>query len=184
LPTSDVLMKDSENLIVSSKLTIPVPKLATILFVSSSGVIVPRSNVDAAAGRPAGPITIALANSNATSRFIGSILLPVRERRLKAGPPTSTTACATTIIEKRAGRCLRPKFFYDIEGRWSPDTRNNRAALLPEHASQRVSRGNGNLAPGSALIRRRSERMLTAVTKLCHVAPGPVGSVCQMRYRP
>lgn len=62
-------------------------------------------------------------------------------------------------------------------GSGSPNTRNNRTALLPKHAHQRVSPEDGNLAPGSALIRRRSERMLIALTKLCHVAPVRWGSV-------
>ncbi len=85
-PTSDVLTKDSENLIVSSKLTMPVPKFATKPVVLSPGVIVPRSNVEAAAGRPASPTINKLANSNATSRFMCPILCLIRGHcRLKSG---------------------------------------------------------------------------------------------------
>jgi len=66
-PTSEVLMKDSENLIVSSKLTMPVPKFAMTPVVLSPGVIVRKSNVDAApALRPVRPPP-KLANSNAES---------------------------------------------------------------------------------------------------------------------
>jgi hypothetical protein len=114
-PANEVLMKLSENLIVSSKLTIPVPKFATKPVVLSPGVIVPRSNVDAAAGRPASPSTNKLANRNATSRFIGPILLPESwSAPAEKQARHSTIACGHRYQRKRAGKWLGQKLFYDI----------------------------------------------------------------------
>jgi hypothetical protein len=139
-PTSDVLMKDSENLIVSSKLTIPVPKFATRPVVLSPGAIVPRSNVEAAAGRPVRPPTSPQTATLRVASSARSFCLSRGQRRLKRRPPTSTIACAIGSAERGQESGCGKSFSMTSEKSRVARYANQSAVSLPKHAGRSVGR--------------------------------------------